>query len=391
MFVLSFFFFGFYGIYAQDTHTDIVPNGAVVKKLSADQFMFNEGPVWFNDSVLLFVDDGLPGIGSDIYQYEPNTKQFSKWPTNSSHCTGLTCDKYGNLIGASFNILMIDKAGQLVKTLASGYNGKPFDNPNDIIADDKGGIYFTDPDFFLTTPPQDKTAVYYIDSIGNVKRVIDDIPKPNGLVLSPDGKKLYVGDTENKYLYSRDVATDGSLSGKLILAELATRDGINIYTDGMAIDRYGNIYVATGMGIQVVSPQGVHITTIVVPESPSNCDFGGKDFKTLFITAGKNLYSIDLNYPGYAVSRKNISNAVNPFSNNLTVNIYPNQVQNVLHINLPGKAGRIEIFDITGKSVLLKPIHENNPSFDVSLLRHGIYFVKVFSDNQLVTRKFVKH
>lgn len=388
MFVLACFFFLQLAIQAQDTHTDIVPNGAVAKKLSADQFSFTEGPVWYNDSVLLFVDDG---IGSpDIFQYDPDGKQISKWPSNSTHCTGLTCDKDGNLIGASWNIIMIDKAGQLIKTLASGYNGKSFDNPNDLIADDKGGIYFTDPDFFLTTPPQDKTAVYYIDSTGNVKRVIDDIPKPNGLVLSSDGKKLYVGDTENKYLYSWDVATDGSLSGKLILAELATRDGINIYADGMAIDRYGNIYVATGMGIQVVSPQGVHITTIVVPESPSNCDFGGKDFKTLYITAGKNLYSIDLNYPGFAVSRENMTGVHHSISNSPFLILYPNPVQNELHFNLTGKTGMLEIFDITGKSLLQKQIPDDNSSIDISGLKHGIYFVKVFSDSQLVTGKFVK-
>jgi gluconolactonase len=284
---------------AQDSHTNIVPVGASVNKLSSNQFVFTEGPVWYNDSVLLFVDDGL---GSpDIFQYNPVGKQFRKWPGNSAHCTGLSCDKDGYLIGASWNILMINNAGQLIKTLASGYNGKSFNNPNDLIADNKGGVYFSDPDFFLTSPPQDKTAVYYIDSTGNVKRVIE-LAKPNGLVLSPDGSKLYVVETENKYVYSLDVAFDGSVSGKLNLAEL--QRGGAPYADGMAVDIYGNIYVASDKGIQVFSPQGAAITTIVVPETPSNCDFGGSDFKTLYITAGANLYSIDLNYPGYAVSRK---------------------------------------------------------------------------------------
>jgi len=199
---------------------------------------------------------------------------------------------------------MMNNAGQLIKTLASGYNGKPFNNPNDLIADKKGGVYFSDPDFFLTTPPQDRTAVYYIDPTGIVHRVIDDLAEPNGLVLSPDGSRLYVVDGNNKYVYSWVVASDGSVSGKLSLAELQSSNGVNAAADGMAIDIYGNIYVATEKGIQVFSPQGVAITTIVVPQQPSNCDFGGSDFKTLYITARTNLYSINLNYPGYAVSRK---------------------------------------------------------------------------------------
>ena len=307
-FLLILISFGFLGLHSQDS---IVPAGSIITKLSSNQFQFLEGPVWYNDSVLLFVDDGMFGTGSDIYKYDPVGNQIIKWPSNSTHCTGLSCDKDGNLIGASFNILMMNKAGQLTKTLASKYNGKPFDNPNDLIADDKGGVYFTDPDFFLTTPPQDKTAIYYIDSTGNVMRVIDDLAEPNGLVLSPDGTKLYAVDAGNKYVYSWDVAPDGSVSGKLSLAEL--QSGVGSYADGMAIDINGNIYVATDKGIQVFSPGGVALTIIAVPEKSSNCDFGGPDFKTLYITARKNIYSIDLNYPGYAVSRKGSPNGINSF------------------------------------------------------------------------------
>lgn len=373
----------------EDSLIDIIPEGSMITKLSSNQFVFTEGPVWYYDSLLLFVDDGK---GSpNIFQYDPVGKQFSAWPTTTPHSVGLASDRDGNLIGTSNNIIMINKDGKLNKTVASSYNDKPFNNPNDLIADKKGGVYFTDPDFFLTTPPQDKTAVYYIDSTGIIKRVIDDLAKPNGLVLSPDGTKLYVVDTEINNLYSWTVASDGSVSGKSTFAELDTMEGVNNYADGMAVDSIGNIYVATNMGIQVFTPQGAPITTIVVPESPSNCDFGGKDFKTLFITARKNLYSIDLKYPGYAVSReKGIPNTVNPPLDQPLVSIYPNPVHNVLHINLAGKTGVLEVLDITGKSILQKEILEDHPFIDVSVLRNGIYFVKVITDNHSITGKFVK-
>jgi gluconolactonase len=378
--------FGFIGLHAQDTITNVIPIGASIKKLSSNQFIFTEGPVWYRDSVLLFTNEG------PIICYDPAENKFRNWPNKSAWCNGLTCDKAGNLLACSTNIIMMNKTGQVIKTLASGFNGKPFNNPNDLIADDKGGVYFTDPAYFVANPPQDKKAVYYIDSTGNVKRIIDEFTTPNGIILSPDGKKLYLEVPDSTYLYSWDVASDGSVSGKLNFALLQTNGGLASGADGIAIDINGNIYVASEKGIQIFSPQGAAITTIEVPEIPSNCDFGGKDFKTLYITARKNLYSIDLNYPGYAVSGSNfLPDAIPSISDKPLVEIYPNPVQNVLHINLTGKAGTLEAFDISGKSVLQNEIHENNSSIDVSGLENGIYFVKVSSDNQLFTGKFVKH
>lgn len=393
--------FGFIGLSAQNSPTDILPVGSTVKKLSSDQYLFLEGPVWINDSVLLFVDDGRSGMSQDIFQYDPIRKQFSTWPTNAAHCTGLSCDKNGDIIGASSNILMINKTGQLIKTLASGYNGKPFDNPNDLIADDKGGVYFSDPDFFLTSPPQDKTAVYYISPSGNVNRVIDDLGEPNGLVLSPDGTKLYVVDGNNKYVYSWDVSSDGSVSGKLSLAELHSANGITAAVDGMAIDINGNIYVATESGIQVFSPEGVAITTIVVPEQPSNCDFGGKDFKTLYITAHhtvnsnfiSNLYSIDLNYPGYAVSRNLINSIPGKGIRTQSLALYPNPVGDLLHIRHSlGVVNSIEILDLEGGKNSFRVIKVNDSGIEINTknLKPGMYLIKINAAQGSLTRKFLK-
>jgi gluconolactonase len=383
--LLILFSIGFIGLHAQDT---IVPPGSTVIKLSSNQFSFLEGPVWYNDSVLLFVEDGMPGTGSDIYQYDPETLQFIKWPSNSTHCTGLTCDKYGNLIGASFNIIMMNNDGQVIKTLASGYNGIPFINPNDIIADDKGGVYFSDPNFTSSTP----TAIYYIDSTGNVTKVIDDLVKPNGLILSPDGNTLYAVETENKYLYSWDVAPDGSVSDKKILTEL--QFGVNSYADGMAIDIKGNIYVAGDLGIQVFSSQGTDITTIALPQHPSNCDFGGSDFKTLYITASTNLYSIDLNYPGYAVSRSTSPNGIGSIPSKSLVEICPNPADDNLYIqNYSGKINSIEILNLDGKteSISSKKEEVTGTEINIQNLKPGMYLLRIVYNNEgMITRKFIK-
>lgn len=383
--------FGFFGSNAQVSTTDIYLPDTTVTKLSTNQFVYTRGAVWYNDSVLLFTDDFH--AGTDIYQFDPVSKQISNWPTNATHCSGLTLDKKGNLIGASNNVIMMNKAGQVIKTLASGYNNKIFNNPIDLIADSKGGVYLCDPDFFLTTPPQDKTAVYYIDSIGNVKRVIDDLAEPNGPVLSPDGKKLYVLDTSNKYVYSWDVAPDGSVSGKLSLAELKTTGGVSAGAVGMAIDSYGNIYVGTEVGIQVFTPQGVAITTIAVPEKATDCDFGGKDFKTLYIAAWTNIYSIDLNYPGYAVSRNNGINEVKLISDQPLVDVYPNPVNEFMYIqhNL-SKVISIDIMSIDGRkeAISLRKQEEKGLEINTQTLKSGIYILRIVYPEGIVTKKFIK-
>jgi gluconolactonase len=383
--------FGYIGIHAQDPHIDIIPLGSVVKKLSSNQFIFTEAPVWYGDSVLLFVDDGISS--PNVFKYNPIGKQFSIFFDYSVNYNGLACDKDGNLLACESNtksIVLMNKAGEVIKSLADTFNNKKFNGPNDLIADGKGGVYFTDP-VFIGAPNQDKKAVYFIDSTGSVKRVIDDLSAPNGVLLSPDGTMLYVVDTDNKYVYSWNVDSGDTVSGKLNLALLQTFGGISSGADGMAIDIYGNIYVATDKGIQICTAQGTAITTITIPEAPTNCDFGGKDFKTLYITALKNLYSIDLNYPGYVVSKHILPDAIKLTTDNPRIKIYPNPVQNELHLSLSGKTGMLEVFDISGKTVLQKEIRKNNTSIDVSGLHNGIYFIKILSGDQMFTGEFVKN
>jgi gluconolactonase len=384
--------FGFIGLHAQVSRTDIIPIGSSVTKLSSNQFKFTEAPVWYGDSVLLFTDDGIRP--PNIFKYNPIGKQFSIFLNYSVDYNGLTCDKTGNLLACESDtksIVMMNNAGAVIKSLTGIYNGKTYNGPNDLIADDKGGVYFTDP-VFLGSRNQDKEAVYYIDPTGNVKRVIDDLAKPNGILLSPDGTKLYVVDTENKYVYSWDVASDGSISDKSNLALLHTTGGVASGADGMAIDIKGNIYVASDLGIQIFSPEGAYITKIAVQETPSNCDFGGKDFKTLYITAYKNLYSIDLNYPGYAVSKKTLPDAMYSLQDKPMFEIYPNPASDKITIETTANQtiGELSIFNINRQDVITRQINGSMMQLDISNLSSGIYFVRLTAEKEVQVGKFVK-
>jgi gluconolactonase len=379
------------GMQAQDTLTNIIPEGSTLIKLSSNQYTFTEGPVWFNDSLLLFTDDGITSQ-HNILQYNPVGNHFSMWPNNSAHCLGLTCDKAGNLLGCSDDIVMMNKAGEVIKTVAATYNGNSFNSPNDVIADDIGGVYFSDPNYF-GAPSQDKEAVYYVDSIGIVTRIIDDLAKPNGIVLSPDGSKLYVGDANTNYVYSWNVTDGGSVSGKSIFAELETTGGPLAGSDGMAVDINGNIYIATEKGIQIFSSQGEAIIIIEASEETSNCDFGGTDFKTLFITARKNLYSIDLNYPGYAVSRIGFPGGINSVSNNPLVEIYPNPASDILYVQQnSGKVNSLDILDMDGSKEFISLKKEEDTGIEINIqnLKPGMYLLRIVYNERIITRKFVK-
>jgi gluconolactonase len=377
--------------FAQDPQSDIIPAGSTLTKLSSDQFIFTEGPVWYHDSVMLFTDDGINNP-PNIFQYNPITNQFSNWPNNGGHCLGLTCDKDGNLLACSTTIIMMNEAGDVSKTVISTYDGKPFNNPNDLIADNKRGVYFTDPDYFIV-PTQDKKAVYYIDSTGYVTRVIVELDKPNGIVLSPDGTRLYVVDANTNYIYSWEVAADGSVSGKAIFAELQATGGSLAGSDGMTVDINGNIYTGTDQGVQIFSPQGEAIAIIETPTKASNCDFGGPDFKTLYITSRKNLYSIELNYPGFAVSRQFNSIGINSMPDKPLVTFYPNPTSSQSTIELlstPQKNTTMTIINSNGQQIISCQITEQITVIDVSGLIDGVYSVCIMDDQNVSSVKFVK-
>jgi len=181
--------------------------------------------------------------------------------------------------------------------LVTGFGGKKLNGPNDLWVHPKGGIYFTDPlykrNYWSRNPEmqQEGEYVYYLspDRITIVK-VATDLKKPNGIIGTPDGKRLYVADIGDNKTYVYDIQTDGSLTNKTFFAPMGS--------DGMTIDDRGNIYL-TGKGVTVFNAKGEQIEHIPVEANwTANVCFGGKDMKTLFITASQCLYSLKMNVKG---------------------------------------------------------------------------------------------
>jgi gluconolactonase len=185
--------------------------------------------------------------------------------------------------------------------LADRYDGKRFNAPNDLVIDKQGGIYFTDPEFLAPKPlPQGKTAVYYIAADGKVSRLIDDLPNPNGVLLSPDERTLYVIPSGQAEMISYPVESPGKIGKRRVFCTLKQRkEGQKGGGDGLTVDVKGNLYITSGLGLQVFAPDGKLLGIIALPEQPANVDFGGKDLKTLYVTARNSLYTIPMEVSGH--------------------------------------------------------------------------------------------
>jgi gluconolactonase len=223
------------------------------------------------------------------------------------------CDMFGH------RLVEMTAAGRVVRVLASHYDGKPLDGPNDLVLDSRGGIYFTDPQF--TPEPrkfQPGRCVYYLPPQGDLVRVIepDAFAMPNGIVLTPDGKTLLVNNTydsetfwnvdtdKDNFVWAYDVNPDGTVAGPrkfcelFLTPEVLGRGGRTSGADGMTIDEQGRLYVATEMGLQIFDAEGEFVGIVNTPVFPVSCCFGGDDMKTLYIAAYDKIYRILTNVKG---------------------------------------------------------------------------------------------
>jgi gluconolactonase len=206
--------------------------------------------------------------------------------------------------GGNRRVTVTEKDGT-VRVLADRWKGKRFNSPNDLTIDVKGRVYFTDPRYVGSEKREiDTESVYRIDPDGTVTQIISDVKKPNGIGLSPDMKTLYLAESNPggpQQLLAYPLNEDGSVGKKRLLYDFGKGRGI----DGMSIDKKGNIYGAAGQGrtggVYVFNPEGKRMAFIPVPEVPTNCVFGGKDKKMLYITAGRSLYRIPVGIEGFAV------------------------------------------------------------------------------------------
>ena len=266
---------------------ELVAPGARVERI-ARGFVFVEGPAVDADGALYFTD--VPNNRIHRWTADDGVTTFRE---ESGGANGLRFDADGVLIACEMGnrrVAAIDPPGG-ARVLAERHDGRRFNSPNDLWIDPRGGIYFSDPRY----GPQDDLEmdghhVYYLTPERNaVLRVADDLERPNGLIGSPDGTRLYVADHGGGRTYVYTPAPDGTLTGKRLFVEQGS--------DGMTMDELGNVYL-TGDDVTVYDPDGNVAGSIAVPEAPANLTFGGPQRKTLFITARTSVYAVEMTVSG---------------------------------------------------------------------------------------------
>lgn len=271
----------------------ILAPGAKVEKVAGD-FIFTEGATSDDKGNVYFVDQD----NNRIMEYDTNGK-LTTFMQPSGYSNGMTFDGKGHLIAAADEkneLWSIDIKTKKATPLFNTYEGKLLNGPNDVWVHPKTGrIYLTDPYYarkwWNRGPKENPETVYMYDpATKKLTRIIDDLTQPNGIIGTPDGKKLYVADIRARKTYAYDINADGSIGNKALFAESGS--------DGLTIDSAGNIYMTAGRAVEVYDRTGKHLESIPVPENPSNVCFGGKDRKTLFITARTGFYAVKTQVKG---------------------------------------------------------------------------------------------
>ncbi|QIP16564.1 SMP-30/gluconolactonase/LRE family protein [Spirosoma aureum] len=270
----------------------VVAPGATLRQISS-QFAFTEGPTVNKKGDIYFTDQP----NDKIWTYDTGGK-LSVYMDKAGRSNGLYFDKKGNLISCADekDELWSISPGKKITVLLSNFKGLRLNGPNDLWIDPKGGIYFTDPyyqrDYWERKKPDiDGQKVYYLPKDAKEAIVVDsDLMQPNGIVGTPDGKSLFVADIRASKTYKYQINPDGSLTNR----QLYIAQG----SDGMTLDNQGNLYLS-GKGVTVYDPAGKKLGTIPVPSRwVGNICFGGKDRRTLFITASESVYTLQMQVKG---------------------------------------------------------------------------------------------
>ena len=261
----------------------------------ATGFLFVEGPVWHPLGFLIFSD--IPA--STLYRWDPGDG-VSVFRKPSGRANGNTLDRWGRLISAHHEryVSRIDPLGATA-ILASMFQGKALNSPNDVVVGRDGSLYFTDPPYGIHDHEEELGfyGIYRIDPRGRLILLAADLLRPNGLAFSPDFKRLYVNDSSTNQIHQFAVTAEGGLSERRLFAKMydPTRTGV---ADGIKVDQKGNVYSTGPGGIWVFAPTGALLERVDVPEKASNLAFGDVDLKTLYVTASTSVYRMRVSVPG---------------------------------------------------------------------------------------------
>ena len=269
----------------------LVADGSKPVRL-AGGFKFTEGPAADSKGDVYFTD--IPN--NRIHKWSTVDKKLSTFIEDSGGANGLYFSKEGDIYAClgekrcvtSFYL----EDGTEKELVGDQFDGRPFNNPNDLWIHPNGGIFFTDPNYGGKELSQDGEYLFYITPYRDqVFRVASDLKRPNGVIGTPDGKTLFVADPGQgkTFRYTIDEGEEGVLSDKKLFAESGS--------DGMTLDNKGNLYLTSGT-VKILNPEGKEIDNLAFPEKPSNICFGGADGKTLFVTARTSFYSLAMQAAG---------------------------------------------------------------------------------------------
>jgi gluconolactonase len=265
----------------------------------ATGFLFTEGPIWHPRELHLLFSD-MPG---DVRRKWSPGKDVVEVMRPANKCNGMTYDAALNLIVCEHatSTLVREYADGRRETIASHFEGRELNSPNDVCVRSDGSIYFSDPwygrmpNFGVERPRQlGFQGVYRLSPSGGLDLVVerDLFEQPNGLCFSPDESTLYINDTVKALVRAFDVRPDGSLSGGRVFASGLRSDNERGAPDGMKCDAKGNVWVTGPGGVWVYGPTGELLGRVVAPEQTANLAWGGADFRTLFLTASTSLYAV---------------------------------------------------------------------------------------------------
>jgi gluconolactonase len=348
-----------------------------VRQLSNNQFSFTEGPAW--DGYNLYFSD-IPENTIYKYNFDFGLQIFLE---NSFSTNGIIYSEGMLFIceSGAGRVISADTLGNFGPVLADDFNGEFLNSPNDLAMDELGGIYFTDPAFGFE--PVIEESVYYISPDGSITRVLSQQEKPNGILYSEEQQRIFVSDTYGRFIYSYRVGEPGEISDTVEFCELKIADFRNddySGADGMCFDRNGWLYVTTESGIQVFNREGEFQYTIDVPETPTNCTFGGENLDQLYITAQKNIYSVQLNLNTSLAEIENVTGKE-------IIKYLP--LESCLYFHGLKKKSFYSITNIQGQTLKSGMAY---PGEKLAIhMPEDIYVVRVWDEQQYFTMKFLLH
>ncbi len=294
-----------------DKLLSLIDQGAEVEQV-ATGFAFTEGPIWNPKEKCLYFSD-IPNDVRRRWSAADGDSVVREVSGNPAYkCNGMTLDGDLSLYICehSTSYLVRETAAGARQVLASHFEGKELNSPNDVVVKSDGAVYFSDPTYGRMPVfgeerecQLDFQGVFRISPGGDLSCVADDYGQPNGLCFSPDESLLYINDTPRAHIRVYDVNIDGSLSNGRVFAEnIGDGELESGVVDGMKCDAEGNIIVTGPQGFWVFDPEGTHLGIIEMPEHSANLNWGGDNWDELYCTCTTSVYRVKMKVSGNRLS-----------------------------------------------------------------------------------------